>query len=661
MTVMGFKPPADGLPTNAWRTRKCKNLAALGTDSQLAFPRAEVMDFTSKGMGTRSDDMIHCIVDEGLGQLLFDKKAKLSIHTSDATDRLAEIEPYLGLNCKLIPYHEFVMIKNAVREACLKYSIAATAEDLHSLAKECNFITEKPWEAKEREREEAEQKRLDDMFRERENALRAREETLGIAPAPPTAAPVGLPNTQPPTIPNIIAQTGGPPMVPQPSQQPTSNTVQGMHQEQSLGNPAPLNLTTAPQHQHRVEEPSPTPPRDQLLHGSSIDTDVRMLDSDDEIAQLQKQLAEKRSRMQKLRQTNHNRTDQLTQQEDLRQQLLTESQAIDESLESEEKRATTLTEQARAAQETTRAFLQARQQREQQLHQLRKRVNESDTNTSEWTCSLCGNTQDHTLCQGCGKEARPLPNSAATSSTQPKPFQPTTLGTDGVEQEQALPGATDQLQHPVHTGEPDDNTKEKEDPRKRARPESGGEALEQLKETQDKGRSNDGQPPDALILASQRDADRLGSTDPARPNDDTEAIRTTVFEGHSTKPRTNGPPMTRSNMDPDYKEPAQLPPRIPPSLIDSDEDPATLKSRIDLLEKQGQRDKEIYPGGPEQLDQDMEDLQRKDAEGLTKDMCREEKDLLEQRSLTPGVTARHQLDSQDDKRGPRKAAPKKKP
>lgn len=178
--MLGFKQPTTGGPGGVqWRNRKCKNLAALSTDSQLAFPRQEALDLTSRGQGTRSDDMLHVILGEGLGQLVHEKRAKLAILSNEAADRLTEITTFLGLNPELVSNQEFSRIKEACRGVCVKYGISTTPENMNELAIKLNLATEKPWEAEKR-KQEADRQKQEEKLKRREQDIKRREELIGI-------------------------------------------------------------------------------------------------------------------------------------------------------------------------------------------------------------------------------------------------------------------------------------------------------------------------------------------------------------------------------------------------------------------------------------------------------------------------------------------------
>lgn len=172
--MLGYKPPTTTNQAGAWRNRKCKNLAALSTDSQLSFPRAEVLDLTSRGQGNRGDDMLHVILDEGMGQLMMERKCRLALLGNEAADRFAEVAPYLGLNSEKVPTAEFTKIREAVRDVCIKCNICMDQEDLHRLAMRLGLVVEKPWEEARRQREEEDAARIR-MLEEREAAVKERE------------------------------------------------------------------------------------------------------------------------------------------------------------------------------------------------------------------------------------------------------------------------------------------------------------------------------------------------------------------------------------------------------------------------------------------------------------------------------------------------------
>lgn len=513
--MQGYKPPTAGQGTN-WRARKCKNLAALSTDSQLAFPRMECIDLTSKGAGTRNDDMIHAILDEGIGQLVFDKRARLIITTMEGGDRFVEIQKYLGLDGDLVNPHQFQLILKAVQEACILYQIPTAAEDLHALAKQNNFVQDKPWELENQKKEEAaEDARRERVLLEREEAVRRRGQGLSDVPSTgsnqPTPAPSKTP-PPPPPVPAMIAQ-GQPP-----AQQ------MGIPLAQTKSAPPPTNTGTPPPSTGRPM--IPTGILQQAIdfhHTSTGSTHIGMSDH--------------------------------IMWKELSKYLVAQAIPL---------------------------------------------PTEQQPTSGHWQCTLCGNNQDHSLCQGCGQQARPeliytlpqhvdpeLLSRLKNLETTQKPFQPTPTGGS-----ELPPGSTTE---------------------KRPRTKSNEQQFQTLKDKHDDARKagdreDHDQPPtappagiDDIISTYQEQADERANHDPVDTGDDTRALGQPPSNptqlplqltsgSQNTTPNTQGPP------------PAEQPGASPPT--------GSLRT-----------DKELYPA---------------------------EVDALNRRQNEPGVTTRSQLDLHSD-------------
>lgn len=141
--------------------------------------------------------------------------------------------------------------------------------------------------------------------------------------------------------------------------------------------------------------------------------------------------------------------------------------------------------------------------------------------TGEWVCTLCGHSQDHTICQGCGKETRPTLDNALPplSPTMHQPSPPQLP-------QEAVETPTDKHQEISCTTAPPEDRQVVD---KRARTESNEQQMDALKDKQDKAREEDTGPGkgaddslDDIIGHYQTQADAKATRDPINPHEDEE-------------------------------------------------------------------------------------------------------------------------------------------